>query len=218
MAGTLGVVAGVVGKVALDVTLLAQTEVGEVAEGAPGRGGSSALPHKRNPVAAVAALAASRRAPGLVATLFALMPQAHERAAGEWQAEWRPLLDLLEVVGSGASWLLDCLAHLQVDSDRMYANLMATGGRVLAERAVEGLAPLLGRGPARQLVGRLAVDDDLASRPLVELLLERPELAGLAPATVRGWFDPAAYLGSARTLVTRALEAHAAAVAGRTIT
>jgi 3-carboxy-cis,cis-muconate cycloisomerase len=217
IAATLGVVAGAIGKVALDVTLLAQTEVGEVAEGVPGRGGSSTLPHKRNPVAAVSALAATRRAPGLVATLLALMPQAHERAAGEWQAEWRPLLDLLEVVGSGAAWLLDCLTHLGVDADRMRANLGATGGRLLAERAVEGLAPLLGRGPARELVGRLATDDDLASRPLAELLLERSELASLAPATVRGWFDPEAYLGSARTFVTRAVEAHAAAVAGRAI-
>ena len=100
-----GVAAGVVGKVALDVTLLAQTEVGEVAEVASGRGGSSTLPHKRNPVAAIAARAAAAQAPGLIATLLAAMPQEHERAAGAWHAEWRPLRELLITGGTASSWL-----------------------------------------------------------------------------------------------------------------
>jgi len=130
LAGALGSAAGVAGKVALDVVLLAQSEVGEVREGVPGRGGSSAMAHKRNPVAAVSARAAALRAPGLVATLLtAAQLQEHERAAGAWHAEWLALADLLRSVGSAAAWLRDCLEHLEVDAARMAATAAA------AERA-----------------------------------------------------------------------------------
>ncbi|OLB64645.1 MAG: hypothetical protein AUI10_10190 [Actinobacteria bacterium 13_2_20CM_2_72_6] len=106
---------------ARDVTLLAQTELGEVTEGRPG--GSSSMPHKRNPIAAVSALAAAAQAPGLVATLLAAMPQELQRAAGGWHAEWRPLRDLLVATGSAAAWLRACLEGLVVHPDRMRANL-----------------------------------------------------------------------------------------------
>ncbi|TMM31863.1 MAG: 3-carboxy-cis,cis-muconate cycloisomerase [Actinobacteria bacterium] len=121
LAGSLGTVAGAVGKVARDVTLLAQSEVGEVSEGRPG--GSSSMAHKRNPVAAVCALAGAAQAPGLVATLLAVMPQELQRAAGGWHAEWRPLRELLVATGSAAAWLRDCLENLVVHPDRMRANL-----------------------------------------------------------------------------------------------
>jgi 3-carboxy-cis,cis-muconate cycloisomerase len=121
LAGALGTACGAVAKVARDVTLLAQTEIGEVAEGRPG--GSSSMPHKRNPVAAVSALAAAAQAPGLVATLLATMPQELQRAAGGWHAEWRPLRELLTATGSAAAWLCDCLQNLVVHPDRMRANL-----------------------------------------------------------------------------------------------
>jgi 3-carboxy-cis,cis-muconate cycloisomerase len=121
LAGALGTVAGAVGKVARDVTLLAQSEVGEVSEGQPG--GSSSMAHKRNPVAAVSALAGAAQAPGLVATLLAAMPQELQRAAGGWHAEWRPLRELLVATGSAAAWLRDCLENLVVHPDRMRANL-----------------------------------------------------------------------------------------------
>jgi 3-carboxy-cis,cis-muconate cycloisomerase len=123
LATALGTAAGVIGKVARDITLLAQNEVGEVAEGAPG--GSSAMAHKRNPVAAVSAYACAAQAPGLVATLLAAMPHEHERAAGAWHAEWRPLPQLLVSVGSAAAWLRDCLGHLVVDPAAMRGNLDA---------------------------------------------------------------------------------------------
>jgi len=100
---------------------LAQNEVGEVAEGAPG--GSSAMAHKRNPVAAVSAYACAAQAPGLVATLLGAMVHEHERAAGAWHAEWRPLRELLVAVGSAAAWLRDCLEHLVVDPAAMRRNL-----------------------------------------------------------------------------------------------
>lgn len=121
LACALGEAAGVVGKVSRDVTLLAQDEVGEVAEGAPG--GSSAMAHKRNPVAAVSAIAAAAQAPGLVATVLSAMVHEHERAAGAWHAEWRPLRELLVATGSAAAWLRDCLEHLVVRPDAMRANL-----------------------------------------------------------------------------------------------
>lgn len=123
LAGALGEAAGAVGKPALDVVLLAQTEVGEVREGVAGRGGSSSMAHKANPVAAVSAIACAKRAPGLVSELLAAGLHEHERAAGSWHAEWRPLTELLVAVGSGAAWVRDCLEHLAVDRGRMRANL-----------------------------------------------------------------------------------------------
>ncbi len=121
LAGALGTAAGALAKVARDVTLLAQTEVGEVGEGRPG--GSSSMPHKRNPVAAVSTLAAAAQVPGLVATLLAAMPHELQRAAGAWHAEWRPLRELLTATGSAAAWLRDCLENLVVHPDRMRAHL-----------------------------------------------------------------------------------------------
>ena len=124
LAGALGVTAGALAKPARDVTLLAQTEIGEVREGVPGRGSSSAMAHKRNPVAAIATLANTTQAPGLVATLLtATSGHEHERAAGTWHAEWYPLRELLVVVGSAAAWLADCLTNLEVDTGRMRANI-----------------------------------------------------------------------------------------------
>jgi 3-carboxy-cis,cis-muconate cycloisomerase len=121
LAAALGIAAGTVGKIARDVTLLSQNEVAEVAEATPG--GSSSMPHKRNPAAAVSALACAAQAPGLVATLLAAMVQEHERAAGAWQSEWRAQRELLISVGSAAAWLHTCLAGLRVDRQAIAANL-----------------------------------------------------------------------------------------------
>lgn len=125
LASALGVAAGALGKPARDVTLLAQNEVGEVSEGSPG--GSSAMAHKHNPVAAVSALACAAQAPGLVATLLAAAVQEHQRGAGTWQAEWRPLRELLVAVGSAASWMRACLTGLEVHPDVMRATLDRAG-------------------------------------------------------------------------------------------
>ncbi len=143
LACALGVAAGAVGKAALDVTLLSQTEVGEVREANPG--GSTSMPHKRNPVAAVSALGCARQAPGLVATLLAAMVGEHERAAGAWHSEWRPLTELLTLTGSAASWLRTCLEGLEVDPARMRANLGDTppdtgAAATLVDRALEARA------------------------------------------------------------------------------
>jgi 3-carboxy-cis,cis-muconate cycloisomerase len=123
LASALGMTSGAIAKAAGDVVLLAQTEVGEVSEAAPG--GSSSMPHKRNPVAAISARACARQAPGLVANLLAAMEHEHERAAGAWHAEWAPSRALLVSTGSAAAWLRVCLEGLQVHPERMRANLDA---------------------------------------------------------------------------------------------
>uniref|UniRef100_UPI001FE85F0C lyase family protein n=1 Tax=Allorhizocola rhizosphaerae TaxID=1872709 RepID=UPI001FE85F0C len=132
LAAALGLACGAVGKVARDVTLLAQTEVGEVHEASPGR--STAMPHKRNPVASICAVASAMQSPGLVATVLSAMVQEHQRAAGAWHAEWRPMRELLISTGSAAAWLRACLTGLRVNRDAMAANLSA-GGR--AENGIE---------------------------------------------------------------------------------
>jgi 3-carboxy-cis,cis-muconate cycloisomerase len=143
LAAALGVLAGVLAKIARDVTLFAQSEVAEVREGGgPGRGGSSAMAHKRNPVASVAILACTTRVPGLVATMLAAMAQEHERAAGGWQAEWGTLSDLLTLVGSAAAWSADLLASLEVDVERMREH--AAG----LEHELDGVASLIDRALA----------------------------------------------------------------------
>jgi 3-carboxy-cis,cis-muconate cycloisomerase len=144
LAGALGAAAGVVATVAVDVVLMAQTEVGELSESGDTRGGSSAMPHKRNPVAAISARACARRAPGLVATLFSAMEQEHERAAGAWHSEWPTLTALLTTVGSAASWLAESLSGLRIDTARMAATVAAAGEPGLAKAMTEALAA---RGP-----------------------------------------------------------------------
>ncbi|TMM03066.1 MAG: 3-carboxy-cis,cis-muconate cycloisomerase [Actinobacteria bacterium] len=151
LASALAALAGVLAKIARDVTLLAQNEVGEVREGGGRqRGGSTAMGHKRNPVAAVSVLACTRRVPGLVATILSSMEQEHERAAGAWQAEWDTLSDLLTLTGSAASWGRDLLDHLEVDAGRMRENL----GRLARAGVSDAGDPERHLGAASQLIDR----------------------------------------------------------------
>jgi 3-carboxy-cis,cis-muconate cycloisomerase len=213
LAGALGVAAGVCAKIARDIILLAQTEVGEVREVAPGRGGSSTMPHKRNPVAAIAAAGSAARAPGLVATLLAAMAHEHERAAGSWHAEWRPCSDLLRAAGSAAAWLRDSLDHLQVDAERMRANLDLTGGLAQTEQVVSALAGHLGRLEAHDLVSAAAERARDQGRPLAGALAEISTIAEHLDRDRLGHLlDPAAATGSAGRLVDRALAHHERAV------
>jgi 3-carboxy-cis,cis-muconate cycloisomerase len=208
----LGALLAATGKVALDIGLLAQTEVGEVAEGGAGRGGSSAMPHKRNPVDAVLVTAAARRAPGLIATLFAAAAQEHERAAGAWHAEWEPLLELLRLAGSAAGRTHRLLAGLDVRPARMRANLDASGGLVMAEAVAARLAPALGRSAAHDTVARAA------TRPAFrDALLADPAVrARLTERDIDDALDPHHRLGSAGLFVDRALASHRALRVERT--
>jgi 3-carboxy-cis,cis-muconate cycloisomerase len=176
LAGALGASAGVLATVALDVVLLAQSEVGEVREGGAGRGGSSAMPHKSNPVAAISARACARRAPGLVATLFAAMEQEHERSAGAWHTEWPTLTDLLTSVGSAAAWLSDSLSGLRPDTARMAATVAAARDPELAAALADALAPGMGRGAAHDAAADAAREAARKGRPLRDVLADRGDV------------------------------------------
>jgi len=150
LGGALGTLAGALAKVARDTILLGADEVGEVREGAGGRGGSSSMAHKRNPVAAISVLACAGRVPGLVGTLLATMAAEHERAAGAWQAERGAASDLLALTGSAAAWGRDLLEHLEIDTGRMAANLalLERAGVPGASRVPTGAAALVDRALA----------------------------------------------------------------------
>jgi 3-carboxy-cis,cis-muconate cycloisomerase len=214
------------GKIARDVTLLAQTEVGEVRDGGevpqgagPGtvgtvggvqRGGSSVMPNKNNPVAAVAVLGCSRQVPGLLATLVASAEQEYQRAAGAWHAEWQPFGDILRLAASAAAWGADLLGNLGVDASRMAANLAATGGLPLAERVTGLLADSLGRPKAHDLVASAAAKAVGSGLPLRDVLLASPDVeqAGIAAEQVDAALDPAGYLGATAEFIDAALRAH----------
>ncbi len=213
LAAALAGACGVLGKIGRDVTLLAQSEVAEAREGPSGAGGSSTMPHKRNPVAAVVILGCAKQAPGLLATLAAAAEQEHQRAAGAWHAEWQPLADLLRLTGSAAAWAAELLAGLQVDAGRMRANLDAAGGLPLAESVAAALAPGLGRLPAHDLVAEASATAVRTGRPLAEVLgapvlATRIEAAGVTREQIDAALDPAAHLGAAAVFTSAALAAH----------
>jgi len=218
LAAALGGACAALGKVARDVTLLAQTEVAEVAEGGddPRQGGSSAMPHKRNPVASVVILGCTRRAPGLLATLVAAAEQEHQRAAGAWHAEWETLSDLLRLTGAAAAWSVPLLTGLRVDADRMRANLDVAGGLPLAEHVAAQLAPALGRLAAHDLVAAAVARAAERGMGLPEALLADPAAAaalreaGIGRADLGAATDPASYLGASAQFIRRALAAHLA--------
>ncbi|MFF5038760.1 3-carboxy-cis,cis-muconate cycloisomerase [Streptomyces nigra] len=189
LAGCLAFTAGALGKAAVDVLTLSRTEIAEVAEGSGG--GSSAMPHKSNPVRSTLIVAAARRAPQLAATLYGSLVAEDERPAGAWHAEWEPLRDLLRLVGGAARDAAELAEGLRVRPDAMRANLHLTGGAVVSERLSAELAPELGRARAKELLTRLAAE----GRPLAEA----PELADAD-------LDPTHYTGSAGALTDRALE------------
>jgi 3-carboxy-cis,cis-muconate cycloisomerase len=202
LAGALAAAAGVVATVAVDVVLMAQTEVAEVAEISDTRGGSSAMPHKNNPVAAISARACARRAPGLAATLFAAMEQEHERAAGAWHSEWPTLTELLSTVGSAASWLAESLTSLRPDVDRMAATAASADGGP-AGAIAEALTPSLGPDAAHDAAAQAVREARESGRPVTEVLAGRP---GLDPALL----DRAATydVGDAGLQVDAALDEH----------
>jgi 3-carboxy-cis,cis-muconate cycloisomerase len=212
LACALAAALGAMGKIARDVILLAQTEVAEAAEAAAdGRGGSSTMPHKRNPVGVVAVVACSQRGPGLVSTILSAMVQEHERAAGAWQAEWEPQLELLRLTGSASAILAEVLAALVVDPERMREDLNATGDLLMSESVAAALTPSLGRPAAQKLVGEAARTSAQDGRAFADVLRDVPEVQDrLGQAGLERALDPRQYLGVSDELITRALEAHRA--------
>jgi 3-carboxy-cis,cis-muconate cycloisomerase len=203
----IGLLVGTLGKIARDLSLLMQTDVAEAFEpGGEGRGGSSTMPQKRNPVSAAVVLAAAARAPGLVATLLSAMVQEHERGLGGWQAEWETLPTLC-VLGAGAlRHTLETIEGLTLDPARMRVNLETTHGQILAEAVTMALGPRVGRLAAHALVERACHQATATGRHLREVLAEDPLASGhLTPADLDRLFEPGNYLGSAVQFVDRVL-------------
>ena len=207
LGSVLALASGVMHKLALDVVLLAQTEVAEVAEPSEGgRGGSSTLPHKRNPVGSTLAAACARRVPPLTETLQAAMAQEHERAAGAWHAEWETLSDALALTGGAAAAMREVMEGLEVRPDSMRENLDATGGLLLAENVTTIAAEKLGRLEAHELVEAASRRTFANESTLREELLAEPALREhLTPEEIDDALDPEHYLGSAGAFVDRAL-------------
>ncbi|WP_397453290.1 3-carboxy-cis,cis-muconate cycloisomerase [Pseudomonas sp. NA-150] len=209
-ASLLGLIAGSLGKVGRDLSLLMQTETGEVFEpSAPGKGGSSTMPHKRNPVSAAVMIGAATRAPGLVATMFAAMPQEHERSLGLWHAEWETLPELCCLVSGSLQQALHVIPGLEVDAERMRRNLEQTKGLVLAEAVSIALAQRIGRDAAHHLIEqccRRAVEQGVHLRQV--LGAETQVTAQLSNEELDRLLDPAHYLGQAQRWVERAINEH----------
>jgi len=209
----LGVAAGALGKIARDITLLAQTEVGEAREGQSG--GSSTMPQTQNPVNSAIALASAMRAPGLVATVLAAMPQEHERGLGGWQAEWDTIPELVGITADAAEAIAESVENLVVDAARMRANLDSSGGLILAEAVAMRLAPRLGKQQAHALV------EDAArrvgnGRGFADVLAEDPQVSSvLDRAAIDEALSPERYLGSSSQFIAEVLARHAKVSTGR---
>jgi 3-carboxy-cis,cis-muconate cycloisomerase len=206
-ASVFAILSGTCGKIARDVSLMMQTDVGEAFEpSGAGRGGSSTMPHKRNPVAAASALAAATMAPNLAATIFAAQVQDHERSAGPWHAEW-PTLPTLQLVTSGAlAAIVDIAEGLEVDAARMRQNLDATHGLIMAEAVTMALAEKIGKSDAHHLIEEDSRKAIAAKRNLRDVLADDARVtAHLDAARLAKLFEPMAYQGASQTLIDRLL-------------
>ncbi|MFJ9150965.1 3-carboxy-cis,cis-muconate cycloisomerase [Streptomyces sp. NPDC102270] len=201
LTGCLAFTAGALGKIAADVLVLGRTEIAELAEGSGG--GSSAMPHKANPVRSTLIAAAARRAPQLAATLYGSLAAEDERPAGAWHAEWEPLRDLLRLVGGAARDTAELTEGLRVHPDTMREHLDLTHGLIVSERLSAELASVLGRARAKALLTQLAERTYAEGVSLGELLAQEPELKDVDLDELT---DPTRYTGSAGALTDRALE------------
>jgi 3-carboxy-cis,cis-muconate cycloisomerase len=190
-----GVLAGTLGKMARDVALLMQAEVSEAAE--PG-GGSSSMPHKRNPAGCAAALAAATRLPGLVSTFLSAMVQEHERALGGWHAEAPTVAGAVQATGAALAAMAGVMERLTVYPERMRGNIAATRGVVFAERAMTLLAPAIGREAAGRAIAGAIERTRREGVSFGGALAAIPEAAAaLSPAVLAALDDPEQYLGAA---------------------
>lgn len=200
-------VSSTLGKFANDFALLMQTEVAEVGEPvAEGRGGSSTMPHKRNPVSCAAILTATTRIPGLMATMYASQNQQHERALGGWQAEWETIPQFVTLAGGVMQTTLELLSGMQVNTAKMRANLDITHGLIMAESVTLALAKSIGKQAAHHLVEQLchrALDEN---QPLALLLSQHPEVTPhLSSTQIKHLLDPQQATGSNDEFINQVL-------------
>jgi 3-carboxy-cis,cis-muconate cycloisomerase len=206
LGSALAMLAGALGKIALDVVLMAQTEIGELSEPAgEGRGGSSTLAHKRNPVGSTLALACARKAQASAALLTGSLVQEHERATGAWQAEWDGIAGTLAGAGGGAGHMAEVLEGIVVHPERMRANLGATRGLIMSERLVFALAGRLGHADAQALVKAAAARAGERGTALRDELAA-DERVRLSAAELDAAFVPETYVGAADVFIDRALD------------
>jgi 3-carboxy-cis,cis-muconate cycloisomerase len=206
-ASVLAILAGTCGKIARDVQLMMQTDVAEAFEpSGEGRGGSSTMPHKRNPVAAATALGAAIMAPNLAATIFAAQIQDHERSAGPWHAEWPTLPSLLLVTSGALSGIVDIAEGLEVDAARMRINLGATNGLIMAEAVTMALAEEIGKSEAHHLVEAASKQAVAGKKGLRDVLAKDTKVtAHLSAERLTQLFEPMAYQGVSQALIDRLL-------------
>ena len=201
------ILTGAAGKIARDVSLLMQPEVGEAAESAAeGRGGSSAMPHKRNPVGCLTALEAAQRAPGLAATLLAQLTPEHERGLGQWQGQWFTLRDILCGAGSGLAAMAEVLDGLQIDEQAMRANLERSRGLVYSENVSLRLSRGLGKQAAHALTEKLCAIATREGKNLIDVVRADPQaVAAIDAGEIANLFDPESCFGSAPAMIERSL-------------
>ena len=206
-ASVFAIISGTCGKIARDIQLMMQTDVAEAFEpSGEGRGGSSTMPHKRNPVAAASALAAATMAPNLAATIFAAQVQDHERSGGPWHAEWPSLPTLMLVTSGGLAAIVDIAEGLEVDAARMAANLDATQGLIMAEAVTMALAEKIGKSDAHHLIEAASKKAVAEKKHLRDVLSADPAItAHLDAGKLAKLFEPMAYQGASQALIDRLL-------------
>jgi 3-carboxy-cis,cis-muconate cycloisomerase len=210
-AASLGLLVGSLGKIARDISLMSQTEIDEVVEpSAPGRGGSSTMPHKRNPVGSAVILAAALRVPQLVSTVLASMVQEHERGLGGWHAEWETLPEIFRLAAGALAHMKAIVDGLEVHPEKMLRNLNQTRGLILAEAVAFALRKPLGREKSHQIVEEAARRAVQEGRDFAGLLMEHPDVRShLSAAELARLLDPASYLGAAIEMTEKVLSARA---------
>jgi len=207
---TLALCMGTLGKMARDIALQSQTELGELAEPAKaGGGGSSTMPHKRNSVNTALILANAERVPGLTATMLTAMQQEHERGMGNWHAEWETLPEIFCLVGGALERTMTVMDGLEVHADRMLENLQLTRGLIFAEAASMALASRIGKSEAHKIVEAASRKAVLEKIDLSDVLAEDPQVtAHLSPEDVERIFDSRSYRGEAERFIDRVLATH----------
>jgi 3-carboxy-cis,cis-muconate cycloisomerase len=210
VATVLGLLVGTLGKIARDVSLMSQTEVGEALEPtAAGKGGSSTLPHKRNPVSSAVILAAAIRVPALVSTMLAAMPQEHERGLGGWHSEWETLPEIFMLAMGALTHTTQIASGLELHDEKMAQNLETTHGLILAEAVAIALAKHMGRMRAHRLLEKASHAALESGRTLSDVLLEDKQVREhLKPAEIAKLLVPKHYTGSAQSMIDRVLADH----------
>jgi 3-carboxy-cis,cis-muconate cycloisomerase len=210
IATSLGLLTGTLGKIARDISIHAQTEIDELREPAEeGRGGSSTMPHKRNPVASAAILSAAIRVPALVSTMLSAMVQEDERGIGGWHAEWETLPEIVCLAAGALHQLTAVVPHLEIDVQRMRHNLDLTNGLIFSEAMAAALGEKIGRSQARKLIDAASERATKEKGGLRKVLDENSEITKhLSPQELKKLFDPRNYSGSAGQFIDRVIQQH----------